>query len=163
PIDYEPTLDQSISGMASARGVEPAEAMYDALLADDGRAVSIVLGANYANGNLDMCHDLLVAPTTVSSLSDAGAHVSMICGMAMPTFQLAHWVRDRRRGDRVPVELAVAKQTGAAAQAFGFRDRGTLEVGKRGDVNVIDLDRLDLGLPTLRRDLPAGGSRFVQL
>jgi N-acyl-D-aspartate/D-glutamate deacylase len=37
-----------------------------------------------------------------------------------------------------------------------------LKVGLRADVNVIDLKRLSLPLPQLKRDLPGGGKRFVQ-
>ena len=43
-----------------------------------------------------------------------------------------------------------------------MQDRGTLEVGMRADVNVIDLDALSVGLPTSFHDLPAGGARLLQ-
>jgi N-acyl-D-amino-acid deacylase len=35
-------------------------------------------------------------------------------------------------------------------------------VGRRADLNVIDLERLRLRPPRVVRDLPAGGKRFVQ-
>ena len=54
------------------------------------------------------------------------------------------------------------KATSRPAEAFGLIDRGRLEVGKRADINVVDLDALDIKVPEYRRDLPAGGSRFVQ-
>ena len=41
-------------------------------------------------------------------------------------------------------------------------DRGSLEVGKRADINVIDFDRLQLGALEVRADLPAGGTRILQ-
>ena len=49
-----------------------------------------------------------------------------------------------------------------AARAVGFADRGTLAVGGRADLNVIDLDGLTLHLPEVVRDLPAGGRRLHQ-
>ena len=49
-----------------------------------------------------------------------------------------------------------------AARAVGLHDRGTLAVGGRADVNVIDLDNLTLHLPEVVRDLPAGGRRLHQ-
>jgi N-acyl-D-aspartate/D-glutamate deacylase len=49
-----------------------------------------------------------------------------------------------------------------AARAVGFADRGTLTVGGRADVNVIDLDNLTLHLPEVVHDLPAGGRRLHQ-
>ncbi len=163
PLDYEPTLDQSLAAKAAAEARDEVEYLYDFLLADGGTSVGVYLGANYIEGNLDACRMMLLDPNTVTGLSDAGAHVNFICDMAIPTFNLTHWVRDRRRGERLPIELVVAKNTGRVAQVFGLEDRGSLEVGKRADLNVIDLDNLDIALPTLRRDLPAGGSRFLQL
>ena len=35
-------------------------------------------------------------------------------------------------------------------------------MGKRADLNLIDLDRLSLGELEVRNDLPAGGSRILQ-
>jgi N-acyl-D-amino-acid deacylase len=48
------------------------------------------------------------------------------------------------------------------AELFGLRDRGTLEVGKKADLNVIDLAGLRLHAPQMIFDLPAGGKRFMQ-
>ena len=46
--------------------------------------------------------------------------------------------------------------------ATGLHDRGTLEVGMRADVNVIDMERLTVRRPVAHHDLPAGGMRFLQ-
>jgi N-acyl-D-aspartate/D-glutamate deacylase len=80
----------------------------------------------------------------------------------MPTYLLTHWVRDRSRGERLPLELAVALQTSRTAAAYGLHDRGTVVVGKRADLNVIDLEGLQLHAPRMVHDLPAGGRRLVQ-
>ena len=48
------------------------------------------------------------------------------------------------------------------AALFGLGDRGTLEVGKKGDRDVIDLDRLDIRMPRAVSDLPAGATRLTQ-
>jgi N-acyl-D-amino-acid deacylase len=142
PIDYEPTLDQSLSARAAVAGRDEHEFLYDFLLEDDGSAVGVFLGANYIEGNLDACRSMLLDPNTVSGLSDAGAHVNFICDMSVPTFHLTHWVRDRWRGDKLPVEAVVAKATSKVAGAFGLDDRGAIALGKRGDLNVVDLDNL---------------------
>ena len=162
PLDYEPTMDQSLASRAAAEGRDRLEYLYDFLLQDDGKAVGVYLGANYIDGNLDACRSMLLDPHTVSGLSDAGAHVSFICDMSNPTFHLTHWVRDRSRGDRLPIEAVVAKATSRTAATFGLNDRGVVAVGKRADLNVVDLDNLTIQRPRLHRDLPAGGSRFLQ-
>ena len=79
-----------------------------------------------------------------------------------PTYQLTHWVRDRSRGPKLPIELIVHKQTQRNAELFGLHDRGSLEVGKRADLNLFDLQRLQLGRLEVHEDLPAGGSRILQ-
>ena len=162
PLDYEPTLDQSLAALAQRASRDPIEYLYDFLLEDDGAAVGIFLGANYIDGNLDACREMLLDPNTVTGLSDAGAHVNFICDMTIPTFNLTHWVRDRSRGERLPIELMVAKCTSTPARLFGLTDRGSLRVGQRADINVIDLENLKIEVPTMHHDLPAGGSRFLQ-
>ena len=44
----------------------------------------------------------------------------------------------------------------------GFHDRGTIAVGLRADINIIDMDTLDLEYPRAVDDLPAGGRRLMQ-
>lgn len=53
-------------------------------------------------------------------------------------------------------------QTSEAAGLFGLSDRGTLAVGQKADLNVIDLDRIGLVPPRAVDDLPAGGRRLLQ-
>ena len=80
----------------------------------------------------------------------------------MVSWNLAYWGRDRTRGDRVPLETIVHKQSGANADLYNLRDRGELTEGKRADVNVIDLERLDTDAPHMVYDLPEGAKRFIQ-
>jgi N-acyl-D-aspartate/D-glutamate deacylase len=75
---------------------------------------------------------------------------------------LTHWVRDRTRGERLPLEMVVAKMTGNNADLYGMDDRGVIAGGKKADVNVIDLDRLCLHAPEYVHDLPGGAGRLVQ-
>ena len=105
---------------------------------------------------------MLLDPNTVTGLGDAGAHVNMISDCSASTFHLTHWARDRTAGDRLPLEFLVRKLTAANAELYGFADRGTLEVGKRADLNVIDFERLRIRPPVLRHDLPTGAGRILQ-
>ena len=45
---------------------------------------------------------------------------------------------------------------------YGLGDRGTLAVGKKGDLNVIDYDALRLDAPRMVYDLPTGAPRLLQ-
>ncbi|HWD24811.1 MAG TPA: amidohydrolase family protein, partial [Acidimicrobiales bacterium] len=90
------------------------------------------------------------------------AHVMMISDCSATTFHLTHWVRDRTKGARVPIELAVHKLTGASAGMYGFDDRGVIAEGKKADLNVIDFDNLTIQAPRVRADLPTGASRILQ-
>jgi N-acyl-D-aspartate/D-glutamate deacylase len=111
---------------------------------------------------MDVLGEMLRDPNTVTGLSDAGAHVTLICDGTMPTTQLTYWARDRHSDDRLPIEFIVQKQSARNAALYGFDDRGTLEVGKRADVNVIDHENLTVAAPVAYDDLPAGGTRLMQ-
>jgi N-acyl-D-aspartate/D-glutamate deacylase len=162
PINYEPTREESVVGRARELGVSAESLMYDLLLDDDGRAFYAIFGSNFAKANLDASLEMLLHPDTVTGLSDAGAHVNFICDCTMPTFHLTHWVRDRSRGPRIGLEFAVNKLSKTNADLYGLTDRGSIEIGKRADINVIDLDNLTIRAPFVRHDLPAGGSRVLQ-
>ncbi|MEZ4331253.1 MAG: amidohydrolase family protein [Myxococcota bacterium] len=159
PPDYEPTPDRSITGLAAASGKEPWEVHYDVLASG-----AWTLGAftNYAEASQEPLRAMIAHPETVLGLSDGGAHVRMICDASLPTYLLTHWSRDRARGERLPLEQLIHKQTAATARAVGLVDRGTLEVGQKADLNVIDYDRLALHAPRAVDDLPAGGRRILQ-
>ena len=162
PPDYEPSEERSLAGMAAASGRHPLEVAYDAMLAEGGHGLLYVPILNYAQGSLEPIREMFLHPRAAVGLADGGAHCGVICDASMPTFMLTHWTRDRSRGELLPLELVVKKQTRDTARLYGLGDRGTLEVGMLGDVNVIDYDALALEPPQVVRDLPAGGSRLVQ-
>jgi N-acyl-D-aspartate/D-glutamate deacylase len=75
---------------------------------------------------------------------------------------LTHWGRDRRRGDLLPLEWLVKKQTLDNAALYGFHDRGAITPGRRADLNLIDFDGLRLDVPYFVSDLPASATRLMQ-
>ena len=151
-----------MGALAAAAGQDINEYMYDFLVDENGERFAILLGANFVDGSFSVMEDMIKHPNTTIGLSDAGAHVNLIFDAVGPTYQLVHWVRDRVRGPKMPLELIVHKQTKTNADLFGLADRGSLEVGKKADINVFDLDSLGLGRLEVHADLPAGGNRILQ-
>ena len=162
PPDYEPPYETSARAVADREGRRPEEVMLDWMLERDGEALIFVPLASYSEHNHDAIRELMTHPTTVLGLSDGGAHCGLICDASMPSYLLTHWVRDRHRGERISLEHAVHLQTLRTATVYGFADRGSIEVGKRADLNLIDFEALRLHEPTMVYDLPAQGRRLVQ-
>ncbi|MEN3318037.1 MAG: N-acyl-D-amino-acid deacylase [Mycobacterium sp.] len=162
PLDYEPTPDQTVAAIAERRGEHPLATMYDLMLECDAGAMLMLPFYNYVAGNHDAIHDMMTHPAAISGLSDGGAHCGLICDASYPTFLLTHWARDRHRGPKFSLEYVVRKQTLDTATLFGLSDRGVIKVGKKADLNVIDMDALALELPSMVYDLPAGGRRLIQ-
>ena len=160
--EYEPEASESIAAIAEREGRSPADVAYDILMEDDESGFLYFPLFNYSNGDLEILRDLHSSPATRMGLSDAGAHCGAICDGGMPTFMLAFWTRDRKRGDTLEIEHVVKRQTSETAAFYGLHDRGLLAVGKKADVNIIDYDNLGIDRPQLAFDLPAGGRRLVQ-
>jgi N-acyl-D-aspartate/D-glutamate deacylase len=161
--DYEPdpTTD-SLAARAAAAGMDPAAFAYDVLMKNEGQGMIYLALANYRAGDLSDVRKLIEHPGTVVSLSDAGAHCTRVIDASAPTFMLAHWARDRSRGERMPLGAVVKSLSRDPALAYGLRDRGVVAAGYLADLNVIDFDRLHLPAPYLAFDFPAGGRRLLQ-
>jgi N-acyl-D-aspartate/D-glutamate deacylase len=162
PLDYEPAPEKSIAAVARSRGIAPEALAYDMLLEQDGRNILFVATVNYADKSLEATLEMLRHRDTVPGLGDAGAHLGVMCDATYSTFMLTHWARDRTRGERLPLPFVVKSLTRDTAKVVGLNDRGLIAPGYRADLNVIDYDRLALGMPRIVHDLPAGGRRLIQ-
>jgi N-acyl-D-aspartate/D-glutamate deacylase len=160
--DYEPAPDKSLAARAKATGLSEMEIAYDAMMEEDGRALLYFPLFGYSGGDFEAIRETMLHPQTGLSLADGGAHCGAICDAGIPTFMLTHWARDRERGERLPLEFVVKRQTWDTASQYGLCDRGRLASGFKADVNIIDFDRLALSPPEVRYDFPAGGRRLFQ-
>ncbi|HZD25242.1 MAG TPA: amidohydrolase family protein [Alphaproteobacteria bacterium] len=162
PLDYEPAAEESVAARAAREGRDRWALALELMLERDGTALLMHSFENYNACSLDALREMLLSENTVSGLGDGGAHVATICDASAPTTLLTIWARDRKRGERLPLEFLVRKQTRDAARVFGLLDRGVLAPGYRADINVVDFDALAVGQPRVVHDLPAGGRRLAQ-
>jgi N-acyl-D-aspartate/D-glutamate deacylase len=162
PPNYEPAPEDSIAAQAAAAGVPPREYCFDLMMKNDGKNVIYFPCFGYGANDLSRQVALLEDDSTVISLADTGAHCGVLCDASVPTQMLSYYVRDRQRGHRLALETAVKMQTLDTARCVGLEDRGTLEVGMKADMNIIDFDELQLEAPEIIFDLPAGGRRMFQ-
>ena len=162
PLDYEPGSERRIDAVAARTGKTTYEVLYDHLTDGDGRKFAALFVQNYGRGDLSETREMMAKPIVRVGLADGGAHLQLSCDGALPTFQLLHWARDRTRGDGLAIEKVVKQLTSDNARLYDMDDRGTLAIGKRADINVIDYDNLELELPVMLSDLPEGGKRLLQ-
>lgn len=163
-VNYEPDPSTSVAQQARDSLMTPWEKVYDMLLEEDGKALIYYPVYNYTELNYNNVLKMMRHPQSLPGLSDGGAHVGFICDASFPTFLLSYWARDRVKKGRsgFSLERAVQMLTADCADYLGLVDRGRIEVGQKADLNVIDFDKLDLGVPYMVNDLPAGGQRLLQ-
>jgi N-acyl-D-amino-acid deacylase len=155
-LAYETTPDRSLVAIAQRCGRHPLEVMLDLIIEHDLRNFFIV---PLYNCDLDAAGAMLKHPLSTIGLGDSGAHTSQTSDSGFPTFVLAYWVRHRKL---LSLPEAVKKLTSDLANLWGLNGRGLVRTGAYADINVIDFDRLDLQLPEVRHDLPAGAPHLHQ-
>ena len=70
---------------------------------------------------MDAVEELLEHPRMLVGLGDSGAHVGLIMDASLPTWFLAHWVRDR---EKFTIEEGIRRLTSDTADLFGVGERG---------------------------------------
>jgi N-acyl-D-aspartate/D-glutamate deacylase len=145
----------TLAQLAARTGKDPVDAWLD-LVTADGLDVEFLAGL--LNTDESVVGDLIAHPLTLITLSDAGAHLSLMCDAGYSSTLLGTWVRERRR---LSLEAAVKRLTDDPARAYRIPQRGRLETGFWGDVVVFDPATIDALPAEWVRDLPAGEPRFV--
>jgi N-acyl-D-aspartate/D-glutamate deacylase len=148
-------VGRDLASLATELDADPFDALVAIALADDLHTrCDMIVG----NDDRVAVGELLAEPGCLLGISDAGAHVGMLCDAGMPVDFLATWVRDR---EVMSLERGVHRLTGEPASVFGLSRRGILREGSFADVVVIDLESLAPSPLRRVRDLPAGGDRLV--
>jgi N-acyl-D-aspartate/D-glutamate deacylase len=146
---------RTVGQVAEERGQDPNDVFFDLVVADHLQTKFVMPRANTDPAELA---DRLRDPRTLIGLSDAGAHLDMLCESGYPTYLLGHWVREKRA---FTLERAIQRMTSEPADFFGFKDRGRLQAGAAADVVIFDEDKVNSPLrPAPVKDLPAGGTRL---
>ncbi|MGZ5090776.1 MAG: N-acyl-D-amino-acid deacylase family protein [Burkholderiales bacterium] len=146
---------RTVGEIAQERNQDSNDVFFDLAVADNLQIKFVVPRANTDPAQLA---DMLKDSRTLIGLSDAGAHLDMLCESGYPTYLLGHWVREKRV---LTLERAIQRITSEPADFFGFEDRGRLRVGAAADIVIFDEDTISSPLrPTPAKDLPAGGTRL---
>lgn len=153
---YTQSSEQSLHAMAQAAGEHPVETWLRITDETEGKALFHMRGFNV---DLDALQELITTEWAMPGLGDAGAHVSQMIDSGWSTFVLSHWHRDR---GVYSIQEAVRRISAVPASVLALDDRGTLTVGKRADINVFDIDRLEERMPEIVNDFPFGAPRFIQ-
>ena len=139
--NYEPTL-QTMRRADAGRAQQPVlERIYDALLEDDGKALLYFPIYNYTGMNLEIVREMLTHPRALVGLAMRRARRYRVRREHADV--PAHALGARSR-DGIPLERVVQMQARDTARFIGLVDRGTLEVGMRADLNVVELSKLSL-------------------
>ncbi len=154
--NYTQPRYESLADIADAAGEHPVETWLRLTLESKGKALFHHRGFNVNLENLEM---LITTDWALPGLGDAGAHVSQMIDSGWATFVLSHWHRDK---GTYSLEEAVRRIAGEPARVLGLKDRGVLAAGRKADVNVIDIDRLEERQPYIVHDFPGGAPRFQQ-
>ena len=143
-------LNITLQAYAESRGLHRSDAMAEWLLANGTR--STVHMAPFPKDE-DLTIALMKDPKTVGNISDAGAHLQMLCGGGENALLLTQYVRDE---GKLTLEEAIHVLTGKLAEHFFLHDRGVITPGKRADICVFNLNEIQRQPMHKAHDVPDG-------
>ena len=154
--NWMPPRSESLHARGLATGKSPAAIWLDDMVTTQGQTLFLI---RTHNQDFDAMRDYMQLDWVLPGLGDAGAHVSISMDSAFPTLMLSHWIRRERL---FSLEAGVHRLTGMQARTLGLVDRGVLAVGKRADINVIDMECIAERQPKMLYDFPGGAPRLSQ-
>lgn len=148
-------LGITLKDYADSRGLHRSDAMAEWILANG--TYSTVHMAPFPKDEA-LTIELMRDPKTVGNISDAGAHLQMLCGAGENALLLTQYVRDEKK---LSLEEAVHVMTGKLAQHFNLTDRGVIAPGKRADIAVFNMDEIERRQMEKAHDVPNGKGGFT--
>jgi len=143
-------INITLKDYAESRGLHRSDAMAEWILANG--TLSTVHMAPFPKDE-ELTIDLMNDPRTVGNISDAGAHLQMLCGGGENALLLTQYVREEKK---LSLEQAVHVMTGKLATHFFLNDRGVIAPGKRADICVFNLDEIERRQMIKAWDMPDG-------
>lgn len=140
----------TLKEFADSRGVHRSDAMADWIL-ENGLLSTVHMAPFPKDEQLTVA--LMKDPKTVGNVSDAGAHLQMLCGGGENALLLTKYVREEKS---ITIEEAVHIMTGKLAEHFFLADRGVIAPGKRADITVFNLDEVTYHQFEKAWDVPDG-------
>ena len=146
---------RSIEEIARESGADPLDAMLDLALAEN---LDTEFSALLLNSDEKAVGEMLRHPSSLVSLSDAGAHLTLFNDAGFGLHLMGHWAREL---GVLKLEEAVRKITSHPASVFGIPGRGVLKAGNHADLLLFDPATVDRGPKKRVQDLPGGGARLI--
>jgi N-acyl-D-aspartate/D-glutamate deacylase len=151
----QPFLGRSMEEIGLDTGKHPADAFFDAAIADD--LATVFHWSNETPAWRELLKDVQRHPQMLVGVSDGGAHLDFDDGAEWSSHFLATWWRTEQVWR---LEEAIRLITAIPAAVLGLTDRGILAPGMAGDAFIFDPERIGPGTCQVEQDLVVGVDRF---
>ena len=137
-------------------GMDPLDAFFELAIKENLKNHVVGKFFNHIDAGVA---PLLKHPSSVVTLSDAGAHLIYMCDAAFGLHFLGHWVR---KTGQFSIEEGIRRITSHAADRFKIPNRGRLVEGAPADMLLFDPQEVGMTKLETLHDLPGGGARKVR-
>ena len=146
---------KTVAEIARLQKKDPVDAFLDIGIAED---LDTAYTAALMNTDDEALTRMLRHGHTLVSLSDAGAHQSLLCDAGYSSTLLGKWVREK---NVLTLEQAVRRLTSEPAELYRIPNRGRLAPGYFADLAIFDAAKIGALPPEKVYDTPAGEARFI--
>ncbi|MET0269219.1 MAG: amidohydrolase family protein [Sphingomonas sp.] len=139
----------TLKDFADSRGLHRSDAMAQWII-ENGTKSTIHMAPFPKDEELTI--QLMLDPKSVGNISDAGAHLQMLCGGGENILLFTKYVKD----GLLTLEQAIHLKTGKLANFFGLHQTGEVKPGRRADLVVFDLNEIRYRDMEKAYDVPDG-------